>query len=332
LALRGGGLARGQRLGGRQAGHARARRDRAPCLISPRYLTGANWTAPTAPARLPAATCVARHYAAYARPTSDAEQSLHTGLASRLAHPRKFQKKTNKPWAIWRLRAKVQKPAETRFWAPPADAKGLPADGVELGGGPRVREGPWARARPPRRSHGQLCPGEEVQDSEGRPPLGRRSGGAGSRAPIASAGARPAIARARLNREPERWTAPVMSPGVRRPKKQRPWQPGLPQAFRAEKSVVVSGTGEFGFESCNCKSIKALRRATCFRRRRRTVVGRPPPRRPAPGGVVPCRCARRPFRHPTHRSRRLGRPVGFARLRFDHSSCPGRRKMRPTSA
>ena len=33
---------------------------------------------------------------------------------------------------------------------------------------------------------------------------------------------------------------------------------------------------------------------------------------------MPCRCARRPFRQPTHRSRRLGRPVGFARLRFPH--------------
>ena len=33
---------------------------------------------------------------------------------------------------------------------------------------------------------------------------------------------------------------------------------------------------------------------------------------------MPCRCARRPFRHPTHRSRRLGRPVGLARLRFPH--------------
>ena len=33
---------------------------------------------------------------------------------------------------------------------------------------------------------------------------------------------------------------------------------------------------------------------------------------------MPCRCARRPFRQPTHRSRRLVRPVGFARLRFPH--------------
>ena len=44
-----------------------------------------------APARIPAATCAGWHYAAHARPTSDAEQSLHTGRASR--HRNKNQNK-----------------------------------------------------------------------------------------------------------------------------------------------------------------------------------------------------------------------------------------------
>ena len=47
-----------------------------------------------APARIPAATCAGWHYAGHARPISDAQQSLHTGRASR--HRNKNQNKTNK--------------------------------------------------------------------------------------------------------------------------------------------------------------------------------------------------------------------------------------------
>jgi hypothetical protein len=69
--------------------------------------------------------------------------------SSRLAHPRKFQKK-NPPGAIGAAPGESSDPpAEATFWARPAH-EGLPADGAELGGAARgCGEGPWARARPP---------------------------------------------------------------------------------------------------------------------------------------------------------------------------------------
>ena len=182
----------------------------------------------TAPARLPAATCAARPYDAHARPTSDAEQSLHTALASRLAHPRKFQKKTNKPRAIGGGSGRMFRSAGgNQVLGASGACGGLPTDGAELGGAARGGgEGPWARARPPRRSHGQLCPGEEAQDPEGRPHLGRRSGGrARARPSPRRAPGRPLLELAR-DRAPglilprhvgASGRPPVMSPGVRRP-------------------------------------------------------------------------------------------------------------------
>ena len=85
----------------------------------------------TAPARIPAATCAGWHYAAHARPTSDAEQSLHTGRASR--HRNKNQNKTNKhspgpgPGLKSESRRRLSGPKNGR----------LPAGGAEFGAAAR---------------------------------------------------------------------------------------------------------------------------------------------------------------------------------------------------
>ncbi len=117
-------------------------------------------------------------------------------------------------------------PAETRFWARPAHARGACRRGRVWRGGSRVREGPWARARPPRPSHGQLCPGQEAQDPEGRPHLGKRPGGrARARPPPRRAPGRPSLSSPGPGpvfdapRKRSFWAAPVMSPGVRRARK-----------------------------------------------------------------------------------------------------------------
>ena len=70
-------------------------RRRLPCMAASSRPGVASQTLPdgrNAPARIPAATCAGRHYAAHARRTSDAQQSLHTGHAS--LHRNKIQNKT----------------------------------------------------------------------------------------------------------------------------------------------------------------------------------------------------------------------------------------------
>ena len=185
----------------------------------------------TAPARLPAATCAARPYDAHARPTSDAEQSLHTGLASRLAHPRKISEKNKQTPGDWGGSGrKFRSAGGNHVLGASGACEGLPADGAELGGAARGCGvgGPGPGRGLPGGPTASLCPGRVARDSEGRPHVGQRSGGRARARPMPRrAPGRPLLELAGTGPVFDApryltgayWTAPVMSTGVRRARK-----------------------------------------------------------------------------------------------------------------
>jgi hypothetical protein len=107
-------------------------------------------------------------------------------MCMRARHPTRNRVYTLAAPRGWRIQKASEKNKQTpgRFGAAPGESSetggnqvlgasgacgGLPADGAELGGAARgCGEGPWARARPPRRPHGQLCPGEEAHSMKSR--------------------------------------------------------------------------------------------------------------------------------------------------------------------
>ena len=89
-------------------------------------------------------------------PTRNRVYTPHSPRVWRISKVSEKNKQT--PGDLGRLRAKVQKPAETTFWARPAH-EGLPTEtGPSLAGRfEGAGDGPCARPRPPRRPHGQVC-------------------------------------------------------------------------------------------------------------------------------------------------------------------------------
>jgi hypothetical protein len=129
-----------------------------------------------------------------------------------------FRKKQTNPGRLGAAPGESSETGGNQVLGASGACEGLPADGAELGGAARGC-GPWAlgAASPGGPTASYVRRGEEAQDSEGRPQVGKRSGGRARARPPPRRGARPATLDSgpgpvfEFARKRSFWTAPVMS-------------------------------------------------------------------------------------------------------------------------